>query len=83
MRFWLDRIRTLVSMTSGSSYMVIMGEMVLAIFSHLFFICSFPYLQVMRKSTTSRRISKFGQIQSLTAELHVHVAALERLTKCP
>ena len=37
------------------------------------------YLQVTRKSLTSRRSSKFGQIGPRTAEL----AALERLEKSP
>ena len=45
----------------------------------LFLIGSSSYLQVMRKSITSRTSSKFGQIGPRTAEL----SALGRLEKSP
>ena len=44
-----------------------------------FLIGSVSYLQVTRKSITSRTSSKFGHIGQRTAEL----AALERLEKSP
>ena len=42
-----DRIKTLVSIPTDSSHRVIMEKTVLPLFSQLFFIQSFLYLQVM------------------------------------
>ena len=74
--FGLDRMKTLVSMTTDSSHRVIMQKTV-ATFSLLFFIRSFLYLQVTMTCIGARRSWKFSQIRSPTAEL----AALERLKK--
>ena len=68
--FGPDRIKTLVSMATGSSHRVIMEKTV-------FFIQSFIYLQVMMACMGARRSLKFSQIQPPTAEL----AALEHLKK--
>ena len=52
-----------------------MGKWCLHLFSVVFFIWSFVYLQVMRACIKSRTSSNFGQMGSLTTEL----AALEHL----
>ena len=49
--FGADQIRTLVSMATGSSHRVIMGENGVIAFSRLFLIGSFSYLQVARTCT--------------------------------
>ena len=77
--FGPDRIGTLVSMATGSSHRVIMGENVVTTLAPSILIGSSSYLQVTRTSITSRTSSKFGQIRLRTAEL----AALERLEKSP
>ena len=71
-----DWIKTLVSMATDSSHMVIMEKTVLPL-SQLFFIRSFSYLQVMMTCIGAQRSSKFSQIGPPTVEL----AALERLKK--
>ena len=58
---------------------VIIGKMVLPLFSRLFLIGSFLYMQVMRTCVNARRNSKFAKIGPPTAEL----GALERLKKIP
>ena len=55
------------------------GENGVSIFSRLFLIWSFLYLQVMRTCIKSRTSSNFGQIGPLTTEL----SALERLKNFP
>ena len=77
--FWADRIRTLVSMTTDSSHMILMGGNGVATFSRLFMIRSFSYLQVTITYKRACMSSKFGQIRPLTTEL----AALERQKKSP
>ena len=62
-----------MSMATDSSHRVIMGK------ASSFLIGSSSYLQVKRKSITSRTSSKFGQIGPRTGEL----AALEGLEKSP
>ena len=66
--FGPDRIGTLVSMATGSSHRVIMGENVVNTLTTSFLIGSSSYLQVTRTSITSRTSSKFGQIGPRTAE---------------
>ena len=63
------RIRILVSMATDSSHRVIMGKTVLPLFSRLFFIRSFSYLQVMMTCMRARRSSKLGAIRPPTEEL--------------
>ena len=58
---------------------VILEKNSVAIFSWLFFIRSFSYLQVIMTCMRAWRSLKFSQIRPLTAEL----AALERLKKSP
>ena len=71
--FGPDRIRTLVSMATGSPHRVIIGIFFSADLIGSFFI----YLQVTRTCMKARRISKFAQIGQPTAEL----CALKRLKK--
>ena len=71
-----SQIGLLVSMATDR---VIMEKNGVAVFSQLFFIRSFSYLQVMMTCMRAHRSSKFVQIRLLTAEL----AALERLKKSP
>ena len=70
------QIRPVVSMVTDS---VIMGKKGVSTFSRLFFIHSFPYLQVTMTCMGARMSSIFGLIKPLTADL----AALERLKKSP
>ena len=80
MRAWMSlkfgEIQPLISMVTDG---VMMGTNGVSIFSRLFFIRSYSYLQVMMTCMRARRSSKFGQIRLLTAEL----AALEGLKKSP
>ena len=77
--FDADQIRTLVSMATDSSHRVIMGEKGVIMFSRLFLIGSFLYLQVTMTYIRACMSSKFGRIQPRTTEL----AALERRKKFP
>ena len=77
--FGPDRIRTLVSMATESSHRVIMEEAVSPLFSRLFFMRFFSYLQVTMTCMRARTSSNFGLIGPPTEEL----AALERLKKSP
>ena len=74
-----DRIGTLVSMATDSSYWVINGENLVSTRAPSFLIGSSSYLQVTRTSIISRTSLIFSQIRLRTAEL----AALERLKKIP
>ena len=51
--FWPDRIRTLVSMATGSSHRVIMGENLVTTLAPSFLICSTLFLQVTRTTIKS------------------------------
>ena len=77
--FDADQIRTLVSMATDSSHRVIMGKRASSLFSRLFLIGSFLYLQVTMTYIRAYMSSKFGRIQPRTTEL----AALERRKKFP
>ena len=81
MRAWMSskcgQIRTLVSMATDRA---IMAKTVSQLFSRLFLIRSFSYLQIIIICMRTRS-SKFGQIRPPTAELNV--AALECLKKSP
>ena len=70
------QIQPLVSMVTNR---VMIGKTVSPLFSRLFFICSFLYLQVMMTCMRARTSSNFGLIGPPTAEL----AALECLKKIP
>ena len=74
-----DLMRTLVSMATESSHRVIMVKTVSPLFSRLFFIRSFSYLQVTKTCMRARTSSNFSLIGPPTEEL----AALERLKKSP
>ena len=58
--FGPDWIKTPVSMATDSSHRVIMEKTVLPLFSQLFFIRSFLYLQVMMTCMRARSSSKFS-----------------------
>ena len=60
--FGADQIRTLVSMATDSSHMVIMGEKGVITFSQLFLIGSFLYLQVTMTYIRACTSSKFSRI---------------------
>ena len=75
--FGPDRIRTLVSMATESSHRIIMEKTVSPLFSLLFIIPSFSYLQVTMTGMRARASLNFGLLGPLAAEL----AALERLKK--
>ena len=64
--FSADQFRTLVSMATGSSHRVIMGKIM---FSRMFFIGSFSYLQVTMTCMKAWMSSKFGQIRPRTTKL--------------
>ena len=70
--FWLDRIRTLVSMATDSSHRVIMEKPCDHSSSFIFY-CFFLYLQVARTTIKSGMGSKLGSIRRRTSDL----AALE------
>ena len=70
------QIRPLVSMVSDR---VMMGKNGVSTFSLLFFIRSFPYLQVTMTCMRAQTSSNFGLIEPPTVE----VAAFERLKKIP
>ena len=61
--FLSDRIRTLVSLATGSSHSFIIGKTVLPLF-----LSCFSYMQVMMTRMRARS-SKFSVIRPLTAEL--------------
>ena len=76
--FGMDRIRTLVSIATGSSHRVILGENLVTTLAPSFFIGSL-FLQVTTTTIKSWMGSKFGKTRPGTYEL----AALERLGKSP
>ena len=59
--FGPDQIRTLVSMATEISHMVIIGKNGAATFSQLFLIRSYLYLQVRRTCMKSRKSSKLAR----------------------
>ena len=71
-----SQIQPLVSMVTDR---VMMGKSVSSLFSWLFFIYSFLYLQVMMTCMRARQSSNFGLIGPPTAVL----AAIEHLKKFP
>ena len=73
--FYADRSRTLCPMTTDTSHRDIMDKMVSPLFSQLFFIPNFSYLQLLMECMRPRRSTKFGAIEPPAAEL----AALEHL----
>ena len=77
--FGPGRIGTLVSMATGSSHRVIMGENVVSTLAPTFLIGSSSYLQVTSTTIISWTSSNLGQIRPRTAEL----AALEHFEKFP
>ena len=76
--FRLDRIRTLVSMATDNSHMVIMGKLCYHVFS-VALIGSFLSLACNKDMYKSSQSSKFAQIGTPKAEL----GALDRLEKSP
>ena len=79
--FGADQLRTLVSMATDSSHRVIMGngKNGIIMFSQMFLIGCFLYLQVTMTCMRAWMSSKIDQIQPWTTEL----AALERMKKIP
>ena len=67
--FWLDRIRTLVSMATDISHRVIMGENLVTTLAPSLLIGSSLFLQVTRTTIKSRLGLKFGKIGPGTYEL--------------
>ena len=75
LRFWVRLDQTSGFHGNRKPLLTCNGENDVSIFSRLFLIRSFLYLQVTRTCIKSRTSSNFGQIGPLTTEL----AALERL----
>ena len=76
--FYLEQIRTLVSMATDSCHTIIMGKLRHHVFSNVL-IGSFSYLQVTMTRMRAWMSSKFGRIRPRTTVL----AALERMKKIP
>ena len=60
--FGSDQIRTLVSMSTDSSYRVIMGKKLVTTLANSFLISSFLFLQVTRPTIKSRMGSNLARL---------------------
>ena len=67
--FGADQFRTLVSMATDSPHRVIIGKNGVIMFSRMFLIGSFSYLQVTMTCMRAWISSKFGRIGPRTMEL--------------
>ena len=78
--FWLDRIRTLVSMATDRSHRVIMGENLVTTLTSSFIFDWFFFILAGNKD--NNKISNGYQIGEIGPETY-ELAALERLQKSP